>query len=70
MSWPYSPLECPRCRYLEPLEPPAQDDSGYEIVGVCTHPRIAMDLFLFKRRDPTTMEPCPFLTPKGDRQCR
>ena len=59
MSWPYSPLECPRCRYLESLEPPAYDDSGYEIVGLCTHPRIAMDLFLFKRRDPTTMEPCP-----------
>lgn len=59
MSWPYSPRECPRCRYLDPLDPPAHDDVGYEIVGVCLHPRIGMDLFLFKQRDPNTMEACP-----------
>lgn len=59
MSWPYSPKECPRCRYLEPLDPPALDDVGYEIVGFCRSVRIAMDLFVFKRRDPEAMDPCP-----------
>lgn len=59
MSWPYSPKECPRCRYLAPLDPPAFDDAGYQIVGVCLHPRIGMDLFCFKQRDPETMQPCP-----------
>jgi hypothetical protein len=59
MSWPYSPSECPRCRFFERLEPPALDDAGYEIVGFCLNSRIGMDLFVFKRRDPNTMEPCP-----------
>jgi hypothetical protein len=66
MSWPYSPQECPRCRYLERLDPPALDDVGYEIVGLCRHPRIAMDLFVFKQRDPQTMEPCPCFREKAD----
>jgi hypothetical protein len=35
---------------LQPLSPPAFDDAGYEIVGVCLHPRISTDLFLFKER--------------------
>jgi hypothetical protein len=59
MSWPFSAAECPRCHYLESLDPPAFDDVGYEIPGVCLHPRIGMDLFVFKERDPTTMAPCP-----------
>jgi hypothetical protein len=59
VSWPYSPKECPRCRFFERLEPPAFDDVGYEIVGVCLNPRIGMELFAFKRRDPNTMDPCP-----------
>jgi hypothetical protein len=37
----------------------AIDDAGYEIVGICLHPRIAMDVFLFERGDPRTMNPCP-----------
>jgi hypothetical protein len=59
VSWPYSPKECPCCRFFEQLDPPALDDAGYEIVGLCRHPRIATDLFNFKQRDPETMEPCP-----------
>lgn len=59
MSWPYSPDECPRCCFLEPIDPPAFDDAGYEIVGFCLQPKIGMDLFLFKKRDQTTMDPCP-----------
>jgi len=59
MSWPFSPGECPSCRYFQALEPPVFDDAGYEIVGGCLHPRIAMELFRFKLRDPAEMERCP-----------
>ena len=59
MSWPFSPGECPLCRYFQALEPSAFDDAGYEIVGGCLHPRIAMELFRFKQRDPAEMERCP-----------
>ena len=65
MSWPYSPKGCPNCRYLEQFDSPAFDDIGYEIVGMCLHPRIAMDLFLFKERDPATMEACPCFRAKA-----
>jgi hypothetical protein len=59
MPWPLSPDECPRCHYFEPIEPPIRDDAGYETVGLCHHPRIAMELFCFKHREQTGMEPCP-----------
>lgn len=49
MSWPFGPDECPRCRYLEPFDRPDHDDSGYEVIGLCSHPRIAMDLFVSQR---------------------
>jgi len=64
MSWPFSPRECPYCRYFERLDPPALDDVGYEIVGLCRHPRIGMDLFMFKKRDPNSMDPCPCFVAK------
>ena len=54
MSWPYTPRECPYCRYFDRLDPPVRDDAGYEIVGLCGHPRIAMDLFRMRTRE----EPC------------
>ncbi|HUO73007.1 MAG TPA: hypothetical protein VMU39_19725 [Solirubrobacteraceae bacterium] len=53
-SWPHLPTECPRCRYCEQFTPPLVDDSGYEIVGFCRHPRIAMELFA--RRDSAMAE--------------
>ena len=65
MSWPYSPKECPQCLSFAALDPPALDDSGYEVVGFCRHPRIAMDLFVFKQRDPEVMEPCPCFREKA-----
>jgi len=65
VSWPYSPKECPRCRSFERVEPPVRDDVGYEIVGFCLNPRIGMDLFMFKRRDPNTMDPCPCFREKA-----
>ncbi len=46
MSWPYLPHECPRCRYFKELADGYSDDSGYEIPGICAHPRIAMELFV------------------------
>jgi hypothetical protein len=65
VSWPYSPKECPHCRFFERLDPPALDDVGYEIVGFCLNPRIGMDLFVFKQRDPNTMDPCPCFREKA-----
>jgi hypothetical protein len=58
MSWPFGSDECPRCRYFEPLDPAAKDDAGYEIVGLCSHPRIAGELFRFKERQVTGGCPC------------
>jgi hypothetical protein len=60
MSWPYSPNECPNCVFFEKLETSVYDDVGYESVGICTHPWIATDLFLFLRRDQNEMEPCRY----------
>ena len=65
MSWPYSPQECPHCRYLEPIDPPTFDEVGYQLVGLCRHPRIAMELFVLQERDPATMEPCPCFRAKN-----
>jgi hypothetical protein len=65
VSWPYSSKECPRCRFFERLDPPELDDVGYEIVGFCLNPRIGMDLFVFKQRDPDTMDPCPCFREKA-----
>ena len=66
MSWPYSPHECPDCRSFERLEPPAHDDTGYEVIGLCHHPRIAMELFVLQQRDPKTMDPCPCFRAKPE----
>jgi len=44
VSWPYTPADCPRCRYFDPVEASIRDDAGYETVGLCLHPRIAMEL--------------------------
>jgi hypothetical protein len=46
MSWPYLRHQCPRCRYFVAIDPPRHDDSGYELPGVCAHPRIGMELFI------------------------
>jgi hypothetical protein len=50
MSWPYTPSECARCRYFDAVDPSARDDAGYEIVGLCLHPLIAMELFRLRLR--------------------
>lgn len=61
MSWPFGVEECPRCRYFQALEPPLHDDVGYEIVGLCSHPRIATELFRTETRE--TVGGCPCFTP-------
>jgi len=50
MPWPYMPSQCPTCRYFFALDPPAEDDSGYKLPGVCRHARIGMELFVPKGR--------------------
>lgn len=59
MSWPFSPEECPNCRYFERFEEPDFDDSGYEVLGLCHNPRIAMDLYRSQHPNVAGMEPCP-----------
>jgi hypothetical protein len=46
MSWPFTPHQCPGCAYFEALYPPAQDDAGYELPGLCAHPLVGMELFV------------------------
>jgi hypothetical protein len=41
------------------------DDARFEIVGLCKHPRIAMELFRFKAREITAG--CPCYKPTADR---
>ncbi len=57
-SWPYLPAQCPKCRYFQ-AEPPFVDDSGYEILGFCRHPRVAMELFRPQRLHASACERCP-----------
>lgn len=66
-SWPYLPQQCPDCLYFQAASPPFVDDSGYEIVGFCRHPRIGMELFRPQRADPSS-ELCPLFIRRGTRQ--
>jgi hypothetical protein len=56
-SWPFYPAQCPRCFYFDGSEP-FTDDSDYEIVGFCRHPRIAMELFRPQKLEMAHSEPC------------
>jgi hypothetical protein len=56
-SWPYIPQQCPECFYLQAVSA-FVDDSGYEVVGFCRHPGIAMELFRPRRTD-LLAERCP-----------
>jgi len=72
-SWPYFPEQCPHCRYLEPASPAFIDDSGYEILGFCLHPRIAMELFRPQKLDLAEAERCPLFVrraPEAHEQSR
>lgn len=57
-SWPQFPEQCPHCFYFQALSPPYIDDTGYEVVGFCRHPRIAMELFRPQRLDLSRSERC------------
>lgn len=57
-SWPYVPHQCPECFYFQTAPAPYIDDSGYEILGFCRHPRIGMELFRTQRRD-LSSDRCP-----------
>jgi hypothetical protein len=58
-GWPFTPGQCPRCCYLDSFEPPELDDSGYELVGFCRNPRIAMELFVSQRPPSEGLGTCP-----------
>jgi hypothetical protein len=58
-SWPYLPAQCPHCFYFRPESPPFVDDSGYEILGFCRHPRIGMELFEPQKLDLSGADRCP-----------
>ncbi|HUA71456.1 MAG TPA: hypothetical protein VMA96_10250 [Solirubrobacteraceae bacterium] len=57
-SWPYLPEQCPGCYYFEAESPPFVDDSGYEILGFCRHPRIGMELFQPQKIDLSKLDRC------------
>jgi hypothetical protein len=57
-SWPFLPAQCPHCFYFRALAPPFTDDSGYRILGFCSHPRIGMELFELQRLDPSKGDLC------------
>ena len=63
-SWPYLPGQCDFCAYLHAPGPSYTDDSGYEVVGFCRHPRIAMPLF--RPRKPRQTEQCPLFVAKRE----
>ena len=58
-SWPYFARQCPQCRYVQACEPPFVDDSGYEIVAWCRHPRIGIELFRSRKPSASESERCP-----------
>lgn len=57
-SWPYLPEQCPACFYFRDASPAFVDDSGYEILGFCSHPKIAMELFRAQKLD-LSCDECP-----------
>ena len=58
-SWPFFPAQCPACLYFQAQTPPYMDDSGYQILGFCRHPRIAMELFRPQTLEPSDADRCP-----------
>lgn len=69
-SWPYLPGQCPRCRYLQGFRPTFVDDSGYEILGFCRHPRISMELFRYQKHPASDAERCPLFVAQEARDTR
>jgi hypothetical protein len=63
-SWPYIPDQCPDCHYFCAAVPAFVDDSGYEILGFCRHPRIAMELFRRQREAGSAGDRCPLFVPR------
>ena len=64
-SWPYLPGQCPECHYFDSACPAFVDDSGYEILGFCRHPRIGMELFRTQKRQLAESERCPLFAQRS-----
>lgn len=62
-SWPYYPAQCSQCHYFQGISPTYVDDSGYEILGFCRHPRIAMELFAPQQVRRAESDRCPLFVP-------
>jgi hypothetical protein len=65
MPWPFMSSQCPDCHYFAPFEPPAEDDAGYQLPGVCRHPSIGMELFVPRDRPELTQTTCRLRWPKS-----
>jgi|GEM_PF-6259810 len=63
-NWPFIPECCPRCRYFHEFDRASTDESGYETLGFCRHPRIAMPLFRTQKIRPPD---CPLFIARPDR---
>jgi hypothetical protein len=57
-SWPYLPGQCPHCFYFQAERPTFTEDLGYEIVGVCLHPRVGMGPFRSQKLERSKVDPC------------
>lgn len=66
VSWPFLPGECPRCRYYHPFDEPIHEGNAfhYEIVGLCLHPRIGMELFRRQLATEDNDSHCPCFSEK------
>lgn len=67
-SWPYLPRQCPHCYYFQAESRPYFDDSGYEILGFCCHPRIGMELFRPQQLDLSKGDRCPLFVRRVTRR--
>jgi len=68
MSWPYLPHQCPDCRYFVAIDPPRCDDSGYELPGLCAHPRVGMELFVTRTGLADRIGDCDLFVPAPGRR--
>ena len=67
MSWPFTPHQCPHCRYFAGFERPGRDDRGHELPGACAHPRIGMELFVARGELRRRLRDCALFASKRER---
>lgn len=55
---PYFAPRCPQCLCFQACESTFGDDSGYETLGFCRHPRIGMEPFPTEKLDTSKSDRC------------